>query len=42
MLNFLIAVIGQTYEEVMSQKQILLYKRKADLNEECRITKMFF
>ena len=41
MLNFLIAVISQTYDQVMSQSQILLYKRKADLNHECRIIKKF-
>ena len=34
MLNFMIAIIDQTYKRVMSQKKIHVYKNKAELNEE--------
>lgn len=35
MLNFLIAVLQQTYTEVMKDQQIILYQQRAELNEEC-------
>jgi hypothetical protein len=41
MLNFLIAVISQTYEEVMSTALIGRYQQMADLNEECRVIMSF-
>ena len=34
-LNFLIAIISQSYENVMSKSQILKYKTRVDLNLEC-------
>ena len=34
LLNFLIAVIGQSYENVMSKQDIKKYQDMADLNEE--------
>jgi hypothetical protein len=36
MLNFLIAVISQTYEQVMTLQIIYRYYHRADLNLECR------
>ena len=37
LLNFLIAVISQTYENIMTQKLHTQYKHKAILNRECRL-----
>jgi hypothetical protein len=34
MINFLIALINQKYEEVMSKSEITLYDHKAELNRE--------
>ena len=35
LLNFLIAVISQSYEKVIEQQLIYSYMHKAELNEEC-------
>jgi hypothetical protein len=37
MLNFLIAVISQTYEQVMALQITYRYYHRADLNLECRL-----
>ena len=37
LLNFLIAVISQTYENVMTRKLYTEYMHKAVLNRECRL-----
>lgn len=34
LLNFLIAVISQTYDRIISQKAIYTYSHKSDLNQE--------
>ena len=34
LLNFIIAVIGATYNRVAPQQQAISYKNKADLNQE--------
>ena len=36
MLNFLIAVITQTYDQVTQKQKIFTYNHRADLNVECR------
>jgi len=35
MLNFLIAVITNTYDRVSNYQKVISFKNKADLNEEC-------
>ena len=35
LLNFLIAVISQSYERVIEQQNIYSYMHKSELNEEC-------
>ena len=35
LLNFLIALIGQNYEEVMTKKTTYMYQHKCRLNEDC-------
>lgn len=42
MLNFLIAVITQSYEEVESKQSIYTYLHKAELNEEIYSLKSYF
>jgi len=37
LLNFLIAVISQTYEDVVSSQLNYTYKDKAEMNEECQL-----
>jgi hypothetical protein len=37
LLNFLIAVISQTYERVASSQVNYIYKDKAEMNEECQL-----
>lgn len=37
LLNFLIAVISQTYEDVMSRKLMTTILQKAEMNRECRL-----
>ena len=37
LLNFLIAVISQTYERVVSSQVNYTYKDKAEMNEECQL-----
>lgn len=37
LLNFLIAIISQSYEESMSKEIIYRYKQRAQMNEECRL-----
>jgi len=37
LLNFLIAVISQSYENVMSKAVISKYRQRAQLNRECRL-----
>lgn len=34
LLNFLIAIISQSYEQVISNKLVFRYKYKAELNKE--------
>ena len=34
MLNFLIAIISQSYENVMSQQIVFQYQQKVEMNEE--------
>jgi len=41
LLNFLIAVISQTYENVMSKRFILVYQHKATMNLETLYVKKF-
>ena len=42
MLNFLIGVINGSYEKAMTFQEIIRYRHKAELNEECCIYKSFF
>ena len=42
MLNFLIAIISQSYENVMSKSVILKYRQKIQLNFECLLILDFF
>ena len=42
MLNFLIGVINSSYEKAMTFQEIIRYRHKAELNEECYIYKSFF
>jgi len=35
LLNFLIAVISDTYERVSEVKEMFCYRQKAQLNQEC-------
>jgi hypothetical protein len=37
LLNFLIAIISQSYEESMSKELINRYKLRAGMNSECRL-----
>lgn len=37
LLNFLIAVISQTYQRVVSSQTNYTYKDKAEMNEECQL-----
>jgi hypothetical protein len=37
LLNFLIAIISQSYEQVMSQATVNKYIHRSELNRECRI-----
>ena len=37
LLSFLIAIIGQSYDSVMSKTIISLYKSKCDFNKECTL-----
>lgn len=39
LLNFLIAIIGQSYDEVMSEEEINRYKARCDLNVEVSLLK---
>lgn len=34
MLNFMIAIIDQTYKKVTAEKKMIIYQNKADLNYE--------
>ena len=42
MLNFLIGVINGSYEKAMTFQEIIRYRHKEELNEECCIYKSFF
>ena len=42
MLNFMIAIISQSYEKVMAQKNQLMYSYKADMNAEVEIFITYF
>ena len=42
LLNFLIAIISQSYEDVMSKSEQMKYKTRVDLNLECLQTYNFF
>lgn len=35
LLNFLIAIISQSYEQVMTKKKIVKYLHRSELNREC-------
>ena len=37
LMNFLIAIIAQSFEEMMSQQLINKYKHRAEMNRECRL-----
>jgi len=37
MMNFLIAVISETYSKISAQRKIIDYRNKAELNEEAFI-----
>ena len=37
MLNFLIAIISQSYEEVMSTTFVLMYEQRCQMNQEVAI-----
>lgn len=42
LLNFLIAVITESYEEVATKQSIYTYLHKAELNEECYSMMSYF
>lgn len=42
LLNFLITIMGQTYDQVMEQSIIRKYADRSDLNRECRLVYRFF
>ena len=42
MLNFLIAIISQSYENVMSQQIVFQYQQKVEMNEECLMILNYF
>ena len=42
LLNFLIAIISQSYENVMSKLEVFKYKTRADFNLECLQVMEFF
>jgi hypothetical protein len=42
LLNFLITIMGQTYDQVMEQSIIRKYADRADLNRECRLVYRYF
>ena len=42
LLNFLIAIISQSYENVMSKSAIFKYKQRAQLNQECLMMLDYF
>lgn len=42
MLNFLIAFVSQSYEDVMARKMVNEYVHKSELNLECMIVKNYF
>ena len=41
LLNFLIAIISQSYEAVMMQQNMNKYRHRSQLNRECRMTMSF-
>lgn len=42
LLNFLITIMGQTYDQVIGQSIILKYADRSELNRECRLVYTFF
>lgn len=42
LLNFLIAIVSQTYEDVMDKHDQISYLFRAELNRECRVILNFF
>lgn len=42
LLNFLIAIISQSYDQVMSNSQVLLYNMRCDFNLECALLYDFY
>ena len=36
LLNFLIAIISQSYEEIMTEQSVFRYQHRAELNSEAR------
>jgi hypothetical protein len=42
LLNFLISIIGQSYEKVWTYKEIYIYRNKMDLNSEYYAMMNFF
>ena len=42
MTNFIIAVVGNTFERVQSTQKLISVRHKAELNQECYILKANF
>jgi hypothetical protein len=42
LMNFLIAIIAQSFEEMMSRKTINKYSQRAEMNKECRLNLFSF
>lgn len=42
LLNFLIAIISQSYDQVMTNSQVLLYNMRCDFNMECALLYDFY
>lgn len=42
LLNFLIAIISESYEQVMAQHILHKYKHRCEINRECLIFRQFF
>ena len=41
-MNFLIAIIAQSFEEMMTQQLINKYSHRAEMNRECRLNLQSF
>ena len=42
LLNFLIAIISQSYDQVMTSQMVLLYQQRCEFNIECSMVLDFF